>query len=472
MKTSKFLLILMIYFSSFATTFTLEDALSSALKKNEDILIANEELAKSKLVYDEAYSGALPKITAKVTVLRKLYSSQVSNMAYGMTALGNQLASINNALVENNQIIDYDMPTIPLSKMPAENIDALKDNTIKWEVNLMQPIWLGGKVGTAIKIADIYQDMSQKQLELEQIKIVRDVKKSFYTVLGLKESLRVMKIVKDDALKNLDNIMLMQEQGLVSEFDLVKATVRVKSLDPKIEQIKNGLTISKNALKIKLGMNLYEDLELLGEFSEKMEVDTNNYDYLVENNRLELKLLDNKIKILKENRQIAKSDYYPNIMAVGNYSFHSKNDDYGDTFEKNYGVHALNLGLSASISLYQGGETRAKVDKAAVEIKKAKHKKSKIQKQLQLEAEKYYNNIKEARKEIYLQKQIITQSQKALKIANVRYNNGLGTQLEVLDAQASLEKSKLGKIDATHALINAIINFEYATGQLKTNRGN
>ncbi|PIE77457.1 MAG: hypothetical protein CSA15_12815 [Candidatus Delongbacteria bacterium] len=453
-------------FASQPIKLDMKKTVSMAIENNEDILTAEKELEKSEYRYDEAFSGALPRIDAKITYLRNLYSSEITNMSYALTGLGNQVTNINNYIASTDP--NYPGKEIPLKPMPEKDVEFMKDNSLSWEINLIQPIWLGGKVGTAVEIAEIYEKLSQESYKLSKDQVALKIMKLYNSVLLAKEAYKVMKIIKSDANKNLENIENMFNNGLVSEYDFVKAKSRVLALDPKVLDFENRFILAKNSLKSEIGLDFDRAIELTGSLKNgsNPEVDE-NFKELVEKNRREIKLMEYKISILDENVKIKRSGYYPNILAIGNYTFKSQNDDFGDTFEKNYGVNAISVGLTANWSIFSGGETSAKVDQAQVDMKKARLELQKTIRLLKLQAQQNMQNVKLGIREVESQEEYLKEAKKALAIANTRFNNDLGTQLEVIDAQTKLEQARLNYIKAEYNLRNYNLDYLYSIGKIK-----
>lgn len=443
-----------------AETYNLEKAIQIALSNNESVETARSELEKSDYVYNEAFSGALPKIDANITYLRNIYSSKITNMESYFANFANGIALVNNTVMA-----DYPSLTeMPFMEMPDAEVEAMKDNTIKFELNLIQPIWIGGKVGTALDIAKIYKEMSQSAFKLEKDKVTLDIKKNFYQILVLDDSRKVMAMVKKDAYNNLDKIEKLYEEGLVSEYDIIQARVRVKSIEPKIISLDNYYDLAKEYLKINMGLNTKEKIEIEGSISATFTPDTLDFCNTALMNRVELKLLENKRDILKENVKIQFADHLPSIVGLANYSFQSQNDDFKNTFKTDYGVGAFNVGLSASIPIFSGMGTKAKVDQANIEVKKAGLEIAKTKKLINLQVKDVLSKLNLSRQEIILRDQEINEYEKALEITQVRYDNGLCTQLEVTSAQTALESSRLDKINTVHQYVTALIDLEAATG--------
>lgn len=456
MKKYKSIMFLIILFSIslFGEVYDLQKAISTALENNEDVRSAAQELEKSEYVYNEAFSGALPKIDANITYLRNLYSSKITNMEYYFASFSNALAEIAG------------QPTSPL---PSSEVEAMKNNTLQADLSLMQPIWLGGKVGVALDVAVIFKKMNKSAFELEKNKVVTEIKKNFYQILALKESKKVMELVKTDAYENLDKVEKMYKEGLVSEYDMIQARVRVKSIEPKIISIDNYYELAKEYLKINMGIDGDIDFDISGELTEKVEPDTSSaYEKAVEN-RIELQLLGYQKELLQKNIDFEYSNHYPNIIGLASYSFQSQSDEISDTFKKDSGVGALNVGVTANFPIFNGFGTKAKVDQAKVEEKKAALNIEKTTKFIRLQVKDAVSKLSLAVEELKLRDNEIAEYEKALEITQVRYDNGLCTQLELTGAQTALETSRLNKVNTLHNMVTALIDLESATGIVSLN---
>jgi outer membrane protein len=353
---------------------------------------------------------------------------------------------------------------MPFSAMPDAETEAMKNNTLKAELSLIQPIWLGGKVGVALEVAEIFKKMNRSAFELEKNKVVTEIKKNFYQILVLKESKKVMELVRSDAYKNLDRVEKMHKEGLVSEYDLIQARVRVKSIEPKITSIDNYYDLAKEYLKINMGIIDAGEFEIAGEITERIAPDTSGvYDKAVLN-RIELQLLGFQRELLEKNIAFEYSNHYPNIIGLANYSFQSQNDEFGDTFEQNFGVGALNVGVTANFPIFNGFGTKAKVDQARVEEKKAAINIEKTTKLIKLQVKDAVSKLSLAMEELKLRDDEIKEYEKALEITQVRYDNGLCTQLELTGAQTAVETSRLNKVTTLNNLMTAMIELEAATG--------
>ena len=121
-------------------------------------------------------------------------------------------------------------------------------------------------------------------------------------------------------------------------------------------------------------------------------------------------------------------------------------------------------GLSLSIPLFDGLRNRALVNKARVDKRKAEIQVDRLRKQVRLEIRQTWYDAKEAAERVEAQGMVVSQAERGERIARSRYGNGFGTQLEVLDAQLVLTRSKSEFVRAQHDRAVALVVLERATG--------
>ena len=130
------------------------------------------------------------------------------------------------------------------------------------------------------------------------------------------------------------------------------------------------------------------------------------------------------------------------------------------------------MGVTANIPIFNGFGTKAKVDQAQVEEKKAELNIMKTKRLIKLQLKDALSKLNLSKEELSLREKEIAEYEKALEITQVRYDNGLCTQLELTGAQTSLESSRLNRITTMHNYITAMIEFESAVGIISYNEFN
>ncbi len=209
-------------------TLTLEKAIEIALEQNEKINLAKDDINFSEAQIDEAKSTLFPRIDGFADYTRNFKNPVFfSNIAPEPIVIGN-------------------------------------DNALVLGLTLQQPVWLGGKLMAANDIANLLLQSTKENLKFQQDNIVLDVTKTFYTVLLAQEAVRVAEETYASVNSTYENISQLKLQGMVSEFDSLRAKVTVQNVEPAVINTANQLKIVKNALKMLLNIDINTEIEIAG----------------------------------------------------------------------------------------------------------------------------------------------------------------------------------------------------------------
>ncbi|MEE8577488.1 MAG: TolC family protein, partial [candidate division Zixibacteria bacterium] len=174
-------------------------------------------------------------------------------------------------------------------------------------------------------------------------------------------------------------------------------------------------------------------------------------------NRPEMRQADYLSEITRKAVRVAKGDYFPELEAVSTYSWTAQSDAF--TLSDN-AVASWTAGLNLTIPLFKGGATRGKVKAYRADHQQALLAQKETLDAVKLEVEEAYDQMLQAKKTLNIQGVTIELAEEGLRIANLRYESGIGTLLEVLSAQTALT-------EARDNLALAKFMFRQARAQLK-----
>ncbi len=155
--------------------------------------------------------------------------------------------------------------------------------------------------------------------------------------------------------------------------------------------------------------------------------------------------------------RIAKGDFLPSIAAVSTYSWQSVSDDF--TLRGNK-TESWTAGVTVSIPIFAGGRRVGQLRQRQSEHYQARLNAAQLRDDIRLEVEAAYDRLIQAKQSLDRQKETIALAQEGLRIANLRYETGVGTLLEVLSAQAALT-------DARNMEARALFSFRTAKSALR-----
>ncbi len=265
---------------------------------------------------------------------------------------------------------------------------------------------------------------------------------------------------------NLKNVRLMQKQGIVSDYDELRASVGVENLRPTVIQSENNYSLALDNLRNTIGMSSNEDIIL----SESLKFEAVDDSILAQAESL---VLESNPGLAAVKRQIElngavinaeRSNYLPTIAMFGSYSYSAIKDRFN--FSTNDFYKSSQIGLSFSLNLFQGLQTYAKVEQAQLEQRKSEEQKTNVERNLRTGTHSVRSNLQQARKRVEAQDQTVEMAERGYKIVTTRFLANAATQLEVNDAQLALTQAKVNRIQAIYDYLVASADLDQLIGHL------
>jgi len=407
---------------------SLRDAVVMAFKNNKDILFQENEIKVAQANIRGAQSAFLPK------------------------------ANLNAGYTHRGTVLNLASPSTKKDKgvfLGYEN-----ENSIG--VGVEQPIYQGGKNIANLKQAELSLKTQKESLRAKKLSVEFEAKRLFYGLLLAFETERITKQLVDQAQSHYEDVKSKYKEGTASKFDLLQSKVQVSKLSPQLVRAKNAKELIASELKKLLGMKMDEAIELKGTL-EYFPFEINEGEFLQQAylDRPELIMKGLGIDISKQQIEVARSGSRPQISAGLNYDY--KSNDVGDMLNSRHGN--WNAGVQVSIPLFDGFAAKAKVDEARVRYAQAKLEKEDLSEQIALEIRRSCLDLTQAESIIGSQKDSIEEAKEALKISEVSFENGVGTNLDVLDSQVSLSQIEKNLSEAIYDHVMARAYLDRSRGK-------
>lgn len=436
---------------------TLDDAINIALENNRDIKLSRMTVEKAGAAVDEAFGYALPSLDLNGTFthfLRKPkmpfpdFSALLKNATYAILFDENVIPRDNNKFVP--------VETQLQSFAQANNYEA--------QLLLTQTLF-SSTVFRGIGASRIYYNLSKAELNNTISKTVLSVQTAFYGVLLTKQIYEITNASFLNAQDNLKNVKALYEQGLVSEFDMLQAEVQVENIRPIVLQMANTLKSAKDGLKVLLGIDQQEAIDVTGEINYTPETLPDEYDLISEalQSNFGLKSLELKKQVDEAFIQLDVSEYWPNIAAFGSYSYAGSSDKWNF---QNYS--SLTVGVSFSINLWKGNRTKNRVEQSTITYKQTEEQMNLYKDFLVTQVRSKYSELKRVQTLVDAQSKNVKVAERAYEIARVRYREGTGSQLEIQNADIALKQARTNYIQSVHSYL--ITKFELDQLLGKTNQ--
>jgi len=296
---------------------------------------------------------------------------------------------------------------------------------------------------------------------------VREVKRSFYLILLMQKLVEANRQGLEVVSANYENVQAQYRNGMVAEYDLLRAEVQLANTEPLLITAENNYQLAVNARKNLLSIPLDQEVRVQGEFAFSgiaagVKDEARRNALLANPVIMQLGLQES---MLEKNILIEKAGYFPTLSMFGGYQWQAQDNTY--RFGNYNWAKMLNVGLNLSYPLFDGFRNSERVQQATIDRDKVRYTRLKVEEGLKIQIKSAELKMAEAEKRIRGQEKNIEQAQKAVHIAQTRFKSGVGTQLELLDAQVAMTRAQTNYAQAIYDYLMARADWQYAVGMIK-----
>jgi outer membrane protein len=459
-QKSKYLfLILFLFITKFVycqpQTFTIDEAIKSALKNNSDVKIAEMNVQKASAAVHEAFGYALPSLDLSAGFTHFLdkpktpfpdFAALLGNATYSILFDENVIPRDNNKF----KPVGYSLQSFTLA------------NNYQTNLQLTQVLF-SSAVFRGIGASQIYLDLSKTQLKSTISTTVLSVQKAFYGVLLTKEVYEITKASFENAQENYKNVSALYGQGLVSEFDNLQAEVQVENIRPTLLAMENRLKDAKDGLKILMGLNPEDEIDVDGAITYKPIPIPEAQDIIDEVLKSNLGLLTLELKAQVDDAfiDLDRAEYWPNIAAFGNYSYAGASDKWDFL---NYS--SLTVGVNFSINLWKGQQTAHRVEQSTLTYQQTEEQVAQLKDFLTAQVKSKINELIRVQTVVEAQDKNVSVAERAYQIATLRYKEGTSSQLEVQNADIALRQARLNRLQTVYSYLITRYELEQMIGKV------
>lgn len=249
----------------------------------------------------------------------------------------------------------------------------------------------------------------------------------------------------------------LYREGVITKNDLLQTGVRLADARQRLISAGNARALSAIRINNILDRPLTKEVKVAETVKEpSLPVNIDSLRELAQRRRPEFAVIDREIKMAELDERTKRSEYYPRIFAEGGYNYS----------ENRYLLHDENWALivGLNVNLFSGGATEAAVAKARHRKEQLEERKAKLTEDVGLELEKSLLDMKNASEKTAVSKDAVGQAEENLRINKVRYEEGVGTATDVLDAIALHTNAETNYYRALYDLRRADATLMYASG--------
>ena len=325
-----------------------------------------------------------------------------------------------------------------------------------------------GSYFIGLRAARVYTDLAQKNLDQTKMTTAEQVTKAYYTVLVNRER----KALLSSNYQRLDTLLretqLMNENGFAEKIDVGRVRVQYNNAKTELEKNERLIEVSYLLLKFQMGMPIEQEIELAGEISDITLdfalAEEAGFDYEDRPEYAQVKISQNLARLdLKNNR----SQYFPKLNAVANAGYNTGVQQFSDiTNFSDQWFEFGSFGFNLSIPIFEGRLKHHRIQKNKIQIQQFENQTDFLENQIDLEIVQARVNLQNSQETMTVQQENLELAQEIFNVAKIKYQEGVGSNLEVTEAQNALQQAETNYYDALYGALVAQVDLKKAMGTL------
>jgi outer membrane protein len=340
---------------------------------------------------------------------------------------------------------------------------------VKYNSNLgisVNQLLFDGSYLVGLQASKTYKELSQRLYTRSKIETKVAVTKAYYMVLVNNEQIELLLANIAQLKKQLDQTKALNENGFAEKIDVDRLSVLYNNLETEKENILRSLALGINVLKFQMGMPIENELILNGKISDikfdKISITTDSTSY---NNRIEYALAQTQFKLNALDLKRYKSQFLPSLAAFGSGSYQYQNNSFNQLFDRSFPT--VVVGLQLNIPLLSGGQRYQRVKQAEFNLQKSANTLQNTKNAINLDIKNSITTYTNSITSLENQKRNLDLAQDVLKVSKIKYEQGVGSSLEVTQAQTSLKEAENNYINALYQALTSKVDIEKAIGIIK-----
>jgi outer membrane protein TolC len=437
-----------IYAGLFLLTSLAATAQNYSLKQAVDYAIAHQVQVKNSQI-------DLQNANAKVNEIR----------AMGLPQVNGSLSLTNNLILQRVFI-----PARIFNPAAAEGeLIAAKfgvDNAGFANVGLSQLVFDGTYL-LGLKASSVYKDLAVKSVTQSKQQVAENVTKAYYGILvnEKRQSLLALNVARLDTL--LKETRELNKQGFVEKIDVQRLDVQANNLRTELDNVNRLQELSYSLLKFQMGFPMEEPIKL-SETLEKVELATFNLNAAGDfnySNRIEYSILQTQENLAELDLKSIKAGYLPRLLLNANYGYNAGANGFSDLVTKPWFDNAA-VTVALQIPIFDGYSKKYRAIQSANNLQKVRQSYSLLKSSIDLQRSQASITMKNALESMKEQKANLELANEISRVTRVKYQNGVGSNLEVLNAETSIKESQANYFTALYNALIAKVEVEKANGTL------
>lgn len=447
-----------------AQSFTLEQCVQYALENSISIKNAalDQKIASARV--KETRGIGLPQIDGKVQLLHNEQLQRFFNTyAVANAFSGGQLPQVE------------DTTSIVALGSPFQ----LKNSG---DASLaISQILFNGSYLVGLKAASAYRDLAEKTADQTKEQTVQQVTKAYYGVLINKDRMQLFdnNIARVDSL--LQTTKALYENGFAEGIDVDRIRVTLNNIKVERDKFYNLQELSVLLLKFQMNYPMEQPLDVVGDIS-SLEIDEDllssyslNWDY---KQRTDYKVLESNRRLQSLNLKNKYAASLPSLVAFANMGYATQSPDIAGLFKTNTNLADNGMigpdkwypysmfGVTLSLPIFSGLQRTYQVQQAKLSLMQVENGFTSLKSAIDLEIKQAAINYLNAIKSLKSQEENQELAENIARVTKIKYEQGVGSNIEVIDAESSLKEAQINYYNALYDALVAKVDLDKAYGRL------
>jgi outer membrane protein len=434
--------------------YTLEECIGYALENNQDIKVKklDEEIAKEKV--DQTIATGLPQISGSLDlaynykVATQFLPDFISPAVYGVLFQENLLEQRN---LGEPQIF------------PAQFGTKYSSSAV---LNLQQMVF-NGSYFVGLRAAKTFMDYSGKELVNQETDVVEAVSKAYYGALISRE--QVDMIIKNygrlDSL--LTNTRILYENGFAEKIDVSRIQIQFNNIAVEKRYAEELYNLNVQILKTQMGMPLEQELQI-AEGLEDLQFEIiesfpeAGFNYA---DRIEYSLLQTNGELVELDMKNIQAQYFPQINLYGSYGASTGRQEFDQVFNNEW-FELGAIGLAVNVPVFDGFLKKSRIEEKRIQRNRIEVSKVALRNAIDLQIEQAEFQYRKSIDNMMAQQENMKLAQEVYEVSRIKYEEGVGSNLEVTNADTDLKAAQNNYYTALYESLIAKIDLQKAYGIL------
>ncbi|CCH56627.1 outer membrane efflux protein [Fibrisoma limi BUZ 3] len=425
--------------------FTLQEAIDFAIETNVNVRNGKLDAVSAEARIREIKASALPQIAGSASLTDNLIIQRAFLPA-----------------VFFDQNAPPDAPAIPVQFGVNYSGNAT--------INLNQVIY-SASLNVGLRAAATYRELAQRNLQATKVTVAEQVAKAYYSVLVALERAKLL----DYNINRIDTLLIetraLNNQGFVEKLDVQRLEVQANNLKAERQNVQNLIELSYALLKFQMGLGVNDEITLAEQLQDRAVDDLRplispdpTFQY---SSRIEYSTLETQIKLAEQDIEVTQKGYFPTLAAFANYGYNTgrnKIDQLVTTPWFNFST----LGISLQVPIFDGFLKKNQIAQKRITLQKAQNSGELLRNSIDLQIRQASITLRNGLQTLQTQQRNRDLAEEIVRVTRIKYKEGVGSSIEVLNAEASLREAQTNYFASLYDFLIAKVDQDKSLGRLYT----